>query len=194
VLGKDAEAIADYTRALGWQPPGAARADLYEARAQYYARLGQVDNAVADLRQAIVLVPEHPAACNGLAWFYATGPAGMRAPAKALPLALAAVRHFPLNAEYRNTLGVVYYRLGQYAKALEALEQSVQDRQGEATAFDWFYLAMSYHQLGRAAQAQNCYEQAREWQKHASLAPGGRAELEASRAEADAVLGRRPTP
>ena len=194
MLGKDSEAIADYTRALGWQPPGAARADLYEARALAFTRLGQVEKAVADLQQAVSLVPDHPAACNGLAWFYATGPAGMRAPAKALPLALAAVRRFPRNADYRNTLGVVYYRLGQYEQGLEALEQSVQDHQGEATAYDWYYLAMSYHQLGRAAQAQSSYEQAREWQKYASLTPGERAELEASRAEADAVLGRRPTP
>src|SRR6202030_780146 len=120
-----------------------------------------------------------------LAWFYATGPAALRDPKKALPFALRAVRSSPLDWEYRNTLGVVYYRLGQYAQAVEALERSIHDHQGEATANDWFFLAMGYHQLGRHSEAQKAYEQAREWQSHASLSPNQVEELNAFRADAE---------
>jgi eukaryotic-like serine/threonine-protein kinase len=193
-LGQSREAIADFTTALQWQPLDGARADLYELRAQNYFRLGQIEKAIADLQQAIALVGEHPAACNGLAWFYATGPAALREPKKALPFALKAVRSSPLDWEYRNTLGVVYYRLGQYARAVEALERSIHDHQGEATANDWFFLAMGYQQLGRHSQAQKAYEQAREWQSHASLPPNQVEELNAFRAEAEAVLRQERAP
>jgi Flp pilus assembly protein TadD len=107
---------------------------------------------------------------------------------------LKAVRSSPLDWEYRNTLGVVYYRLGQYRQAVEELERSIHDHQGEATANDWYFLAMGYHHLGRDSQAQKAYDQARQWQSHASLSPNQVEELNAFRAEAEAALrqGRAP--
>jgi tetratricopeptide (TPR) repeat protein len=75
-------------------------------------------------------------ACNNLAWRYVMGSEREGDLKKALPLAQMAVKLDP--KESLNTLGVVYYRLGHYGQAMEALQRSLQLTREESAAFGCF--------------------------------------------------------
>jgi tetratricopeptide (TPR) repeat protein len=109
---------------------------------------------------------------------------------RALPFAQKAIKLVPEQWTYLNTLGVVYYRLGQYPQAIEQLEHSLRVSKGEAAAFDLFFLAMCHARQGDAARAKDCYDRAVHWAQgqQGKLQPGWQEELEAFRAEADAML------
>ncbi len=165
-------------------------APLYERRGQIHSRAHEFPEAMADFQKALQQDPNRALACNALAWIYVTGPTQLRDADKALPLALKATQLAPNDSDYQNTLGVVYYRLGQYQQAIDALERNVQNSKGEAN--DFFFLAMSYQQLGDSAKAQDHYERAlRWWQGQASLPSNHIEELTAFRAEAEALLKKK---
>src|SRR5439155_18956403 len=103
-------------------------------------------------------------ACNNLAWIYVTGPVELRAPDKALPLACRAVGISPNEETYRNTLGVVQYRLGDFGGTIATLQKSMQDdRKGRENGHNLFFLAMSYQRLGESRKARDYYDQALRW-------------------------------
>jgi serine/threonine protein kinase/WD40 repeat protein/Flp pilus assembly protein TadD len=189
-LGLHPEAIADYTQALKRQPTNAR---LYEARGLNHLYARHYEEGIADLKRAVELNPERPEVLNYLARYYVTGPAHVRAPEQALPLARKALSLAPTNRAYRNTLGMVYYRLGDYPKAIAALEANVKVSKAPAAA-DLFVLAMSYHRQGDGVKARECYERAlRWWRAQTRLTPAVLANLKACRAEADEVLAK-PAP
>jgi hypothetical protein len=141
---------------------------------------------VADLRRVLATRPDDPNACNDLAWLLATGPDDLRDSAAALPLAEAAVC---LDADHAslNTLGVVYYRLDRWPEAVGMFHQAIKAKQGEATAFDTFFLAMCHHRLGEAEDARREYARAVAWTE---LTAPDDEELIRFRAEAEELLGR----
>jgi tetratricopeptide (TPR) repeat protein len=125
---------------------------------------------------------------NNLAWFYVAGPKPLRDAKKALPLAQKAVEKEPQNSYSLNTLGVVYYRLGKFDQAIKTLDRAAAGRQG-GTAFDYFFLAMSYHHLGQPQKAREYYQKADGWWKRqGSISPQWTQELTDFRMEADALL------
>ena len=93
---------------------------------------------------------------------------------------------------YRNTLGVVQYRLGNFDKALANLQQCLHDSRGQLAGFDLFFMAMCHQQLNHPVQAKECYDQAVAWaareQPRQILSPARTQELTAFRAEAEAML------
>jgi tetratricopeptide (TPR) repeat protein len=81
--------------------------------------------------------------------------AGKDAYSAALRRAEAAVRAAPGNGTILNTLGVAFYRQGDWTKALETLEQSEKrntTKDGSLPA-DLAFLAMAHQQLGHKEQA-----------------------------------------
>jgi predicted Zn-dependent protease len=86
-----------------------------------------------------------------------TGPKGRQTRPEALVLARRAMDLAPGNIIYRNTLGVVYYRVGHYREAVDTLEENL-PANADYTAFDLLFLAMSYHRLGDAARARDRYD------------------------------------
>jgi WD40 repeat protein/Tfp pilus assembly protein PilF len=190
-LGQPRQAIRDYSIALGLAPPDKRhRIDLLIRRAKAYRKLPDFLAARADLKRVLALEPDHRWACNNLARWYVTGPEKLRAPAKALPLAMKAVGLAPGYWQARNTLGVVYYRLGRYEPAVVALERSLRESKGAMAAPDLLVLALCHARLGDAAQARDCYDRALRWlQDHrAELGAQEREEVDGFQAEARAVL------
>jgi hypothetical protein len=94
-----------------------------------------------------------------------------RDPATALTLASKAVELLPQEERYRQTLGLVRYRLGQYKAAVEALERNAKNNAPRETVFDLY-----------------CLDRAVSWPKQANLRREEAAELTVLRAEAEAVL------
>jgi serine/threonine protein kinase/WD40 repeat protein/tetratricopeptide (TPR) repeat protein len=196
-LGDYHKSIDDFTAALQWQPANAMRQiHLYQVRAENYLRLKLHAKAMADLQKILELDTTNARACNTLAWFYVTGPDELRDPNKAILLAKKAVELKPAEWMYLNTLGVVYYRLGQYPQAVITLERSLRESKGQFGACDLFFLAMSHARLGDAAHAKDCYDRAVKWvqERQGKLPPQWAAELTAFRAEAEALLKKDAQP
>jgi uncharacterized protein HemY len=105
-------------------------------------------------------------------------------------LAKKAVTLKPNQWDLLNTLGVVYYRLGQYSEAVETLQSSLLHTGGRTDAFDLFFLAMCHARLDDAAKARDCYDRAVKWvqELQGGLSPEWAEELTKFRAEAEAVL------
>jgi serine/threonine protein kinase/WD40 repeat protein len=169
-------------------------------RAGAWSRLGDHARAIDDYNQALLLLPLEKwdpvsvkAAAlefNNWAWGWARYPPKSAEGPKALALASKAVSLQPGQWLYRNTLGVVYYRLGDYQNARTNLERSLDDSAGETAAFDLFFLAMCHLRLGNAAKARDCYDRAVRWiaEHKTTLAPAWADELKEIRHEAAAVL------
>jgi tetratricopeptide (TPR) repeat protein len=125
-------------------------------------------------------------ALNNTAWLLATCPdPELRDHADAVKHARRSIELEPNNGNYWNTLGVAYFRLGDWEEARNALYRSMELR-NEGDGFDWFFLSMIHAHLGRK-------ERAREWYNKASQAMRpdrtDYAELYRFEAEAAAALG-----
>jgi hypothetical protein len=144
-------------------------------------------------RRALEANPDDATACNEMAWIFVAGPADLRNPKEALPLAQKAVRLTPNTHDYLHTLGVAYYRLGRWNEALATLQDAIQANAGQTTAYDLFFLAMCYQHLGHPQKARDCYDRANKWcQAHANLAnvaPQSADELQSFLNEAATLLG-----
>jgi WD40 repeat protein/serine/threonine protein kinase/tetratricopeptide (TPR) repeat protein len=139
--------------------------------------------------------PDQPEVCLQTAWVYVTGPKHLRDPLKALPLARRALELAPDEPLCLNTLGVVYYRLGWWQKAVETLQASARANRDGPTAYELFFLAMIYRQTGEPEKAKECYDRAVRWcRARSQLPPYQVAELRAIRAEADEVAAMLDTP
>jgi WD40 repeat protein len=180
---------------LGWDalpgepagpPPAPPPAPVTRTRAFDQA---STESLLWFLQRVQETAPDQPDMLTELAWVLVAGEERFRDPARALPLARRAVELAPDEPVCRNTLGVVYYRLGQWGEAVEALQAAARANRDGPTAFDLFLLAMTYRQTGRQDKARECYDQAVRWlHAHTKLPPHEAAELRDIRGEADAVL------
>jgi len=123
---------------------------------------------------------------NNVAWLLATCPdTGFRDAGQSVEHARAAVALDPTAGTYWNTLGVAFYRIGNWDQAKDALSRSLQMRDG-GDSFDWFFLAMIDQKQGRRDQALDLYEKAVQWYQNS--APNDD-ELYRFQVEAALVLG-----
>jgi tetratricopeptide (TPR) repeat protein len=169
------------------QQAGAAAArDRFEEAVQLYRKGARIclevfeeDPRTPNVRRQLSL------ARNNLAWLFATCPdAAFRDPKRAVALARGAVELLNKDGNSWNTLGVSHYRAGNILEADQALERSMELREG-GDSFDWFFVAMIRHAQGREQDAFSLYEKAVEWSDANSP---GNLELDRFRREAAAML------
>jgi len=99
---------------------------------------------------------------NDLAWFLINEPdPTVGDPQLAVRLAIQTTLADPEAAAYWNTLGAAYYRAGDDANAITALERSV-TLTGGGTGFDFVFLTLAHSRLGQ-------YEQANHWKAQTDL-------------------------
>jgi serine/threonine protein kinase/WD40 repeat protein len=138
---------------------------------------------------ALASAPRDPTSLNAWAWELVTGPEAERDPARALQLIQDALKQQPKNVHFLNTLGVVQYRNGQYAAAVDTLEKNLRASKGELAGFDLFFLAMCHARLGAPDKAKDCFDRAvKWWEGKQGLSAEHVQDLTAFRAEAEAVL------
>jgi tetratricopeptide (TPR) repeat protein len=104
-----------------------AKPDFPEARytlAQAFASLNRPAQSIAELRRALGLKGDWPAALGQLAWLLATEPdASLRNPTEAVRLAeRAAALTARTDAEILDTLAAAYASMGRFADAVAAAE------------------------------------------------------------------------
>src|SRR5262249_13046799 len=133
------------------------------------------------------LAPTNDGVHNHLAWLLTTCPdAKLRDPRRALQLAKKCVKLVPNVATYWTTLGIAYYRAGDWNAAVAALGMS-NDLSGEKElGFNALFLAMTHWQLGNKEEACKWYDRAVQWTE--KYKPGDE-ELRRFRAEAAELLG-----
>jgi tetratricopeptide (TPR) repeat protein len=151
--------IAD-AKAPDWQ--------LYYARGQAYERSGQWPKAEADLQQALKLKPEEAELLNylGYAWI----DRGQHL-TEALDMVKRAVAAEPRSGAITDSLGWAYYRLGDYKKATETLEQAVELEAGDPEINN--HLGDAYWMVGRKDEA------AFQWRRVLTLKPDDRVKADA---------------
>ncbi len=135
------------------------------------SRVGRYAEAITGLKDALTrqeakLSLQHRdtvKSMNALAWLLANCPDNtLRDPAQALQLARQAVKQAPKIGDYRNTLGAAYYRMGEWQKAIEALNESMRLRKG-GDPTDWFFLAMAHWRMGNKDEGRTWHRKAVEW-------------------------------
>jgi tetratricopeptide (TPR) repeat protein len=98
-----------------------ASADVHFSLGVAEHRLGRVDECLKAMKKAVELDPEFSEAINYLAYTYAEENLNLK---EALTLALKANALKPDNGYYLDTLGWVYFKLGDTAKAYPLLERA----------------------------------------------------------------------
>lgn len=121
---------------------------LYFARAQANDRLGHWPAAEADLTKALELRPDEAELLNYLG--YAWVDRGVRLK-EALGMIEKAVAANPRSGAIVDSLGWAHYRLGDYPKAVEFLEQAVELEAGDPEINN--HLGDAYWMVGRKDEA-----------------------------------------
>jgi serine/threonine protein kinase len=155
--------------------------DARQGLAKAYA-----DQTRSWLGEAARRTANDPKGLNDLAWLLASDTDPMvRDARRAVELAGQAVKQRPEVGAFRCTLGVAYYRAGEWRAAAEALEKAQAMLTGEHRCVSRFALAMACWQAGERERARGCYDQAVRDAK--ALSPPSRM-AEGFRAEAAALL------
>ena len=127
----------------------------------------EFSQAIESLRQGVQIQAD-PELLNNLAWMQVTCPMPeFRNAKEAVALAKQAVAATPnicpitgyCRGMFCNTLGVAEYRAGNMKAAVEALNQSMQLRNG-GDGWDWWFLAMAYCKMDNQKLMQLYYNKA----------------------------------
>ena len=103
--------------------------------------------------------PDDTSEINGVAWWLATWPVpAMRDGGRAVELARRAVEKDPKNDEFRGTLGVAYYRAGDWDRAAEALARTRSLPPEKEVRFG-FFRAMTHWKRDERDDAREVYAQ-----------------------------------
>lgn len=121
---------------------------LYFARAAAYQELNRWPEAEADLQAALKIAPNEPNLLNFLGYSWIDR--GVRLP-EAMAMVEKAVAADPRNGAMVDSLGWAYYREGDYAKAVEKLEQAVELEAGDPEINN--HLGDAYWKVGRKDEA-----------------------------------------
>jgi WD40 repeat protein/tetratricopeptide (TPR) repeat protein len=161
-LGQWERVVEDCSRFLELVQ-GPRQVEAYYRRAGAYTQLARYREGAGDYQKLLELAPNSSLVHNDLAWLLANCPdAKLRDPVRATQLAQQAIDLAEQVGNVWNTLGVAHYRAGDHKAAVKALTKSMELRK-DGDAFDFFFLAMAYWQLGQKDEAQKWHEKAVQW-------------------------------
>jgi tetratricopeptide (TPR) repeat protein len=161
--GQYEKAIADLSRFLELAPVHPKRAEAYLRRALCNEDTGHYEDALKDYREFEKAVPLKAVLQNRIARLLANCPeVKLRDPKLAVERARKAVEMAPKDGRYWTTLGMAYYRAGDWNSAVAALDKAVELRLG-GDAADWLFLAMAHQKLGKGDEARQAYHRAMRW-------------------------------
>jgi len=123
----------------------------YEKAFRYFSSSTQLDPETAwlhsDRAWALVVCPDPK----------------LRNPQQAVRSAMKALELEPDHAGIWNTLGVAQYLAGQWEAAIESLHKSDSLEEYKGSAFNGFFLAMAYWQIGNRDEARTWYDKSVTW-------------------------------
>jgi len=149
---RHSEVAADARVALERFPDNEA---LRFALAASLERSGKFDEAVAEFRKVIAAEPENASALNYLGYMFADRGVNLE---EAQQLVEKAVKLEPTSGAYQDSLGWVYFRLGQLGLAEKHLTMASRLEPNDATVAE--HLGDVYRALGQLEQAVGAYRRA----------------------------------
>lgn len=164
-LNRHADAEPLYTTLIAEQPNDWR---LYFSRGVSRERLGRWPEAEADFQQALRLSPDQPDVLNYLGYTWVDRGERLE---EGLAMIQRAVELRPASGAIIDSLGWAYYKLGDYAQAVEYLERAVELEPADATLND--HLGDVYWRLGRRIEARF------QWQRALSFTPDDAAAIQA---------------
>lgn len=174
-----AEAEPPYSEAIGKVPELENRHwRLLYFRGITYERTERWPEAEADFLKALELEPDQPFVLNYLGYSWVDQGLNLE---RALDMLTLAVDLRPEDGFIVDSLGWVYYRLGEFDKAVSYLERAVELQPGDPVIND--HLGDAYWQVGRTREARF------QWERALSLEP---AEKEVPLIEAKLADGLSP--
>ncbi len=155
--GRFAESEPLYSELIAAQP-GEWRS--YFSRGAARERLGRWPEAEADFRRALELSPDQPDVLNYLGYAWVDRGENLQ---QGLAMIRRAAEIRPMSGAIIDSLGWAYYRLGDYAQALDWLEAAVRLEPADPTLND--HLGDVYWRLNRRIEARF------QWQRAMTLSP-----------------------
>jgi tetratricopeptide (TPR) repeat protein len=162
-LGVEYRIVKDYKNAV---KAFKKAIELNDTQADYffnlgvsYERMGIIPEAITQLERSIKLDDTNPVALNYLGYLLAD--AGIRLD-EAKDLIHRALDADPTNGAYLDSMGWVYYRLSDYGKAREYLEEAVQylDANIEENYLIYDHLGDVYYVMGLLPEANQTWKKA----------------------------------
>lgn len=149
---------------------------VYFARGRAYEQTGRWKEAEADLSRALALRPDEAELLNylGYAWI----DRGERLP-EAMAMVEKAVAANPRSGAVVDSLGWAHYRLGDFKKAVEILEQAVELEAGDPEINN--HLGDAYWMVGRKDEA------VFQWKRVLTLKPDDKIKADAEKKLASGV-------
>jgi tetratricopeptide (TPR) repeat protein len=135
------------------------QADYFFNLGVSYERMGVIPEAITQLERSIKLDDTNPVALNYLGYLLAD--AGIRLD-EAKDLIHRALDADPTNGAYLDSMGWVYYRLSDYGKAREYLEEAVKylDANIEENYLIYDHLGDVYYVMGLLSEASQTWKKA----------------------------------
>jgi tetratricopeptide (TPR) repeat protein len=156
-----AEAVTAYDRAFErLAAPNSPHWTMHYYRGIALERSGQWARAEKDLKTALELEPEQPYVMNYLAYSWVENQTHL---AEAEKLLVRAVELQPKDGYIADSLGWVYFRLGNHEQAVTYLERAVELRPQDPVIND--HLGDAYWKVGRHQEARF------QWRRALSLEP-----------------------
>ena len=133
----------------------------YVGLGDLFRNQGKWEQAIAAYEDAIRAEPNYAYPCSELVKILTNCPeVGLRDYRRGLDVSMNAAKLAPNSTWELQNLGWAEYRMGHWQAAIDALEKScqLQNNGGLGDAFQWFFLAMANHQLGRTEEARRWYD------------------------------------
>jgi tetratricopeptide (TPR) repeat protein len=150
--GRLNEALGELDKLIKRDPTNAS---AYATKALVYQSQGKLAEAKDNYNEALKADPEHDAAANNLAYILAEEGADLN---NALGLAQVARRKQPENPNAADTLGWVYYKLGNQVLARAQLQFAVSKQPDNAVYY--YHLGMIYKANNQFGEAQTAFKKA----------------------------------
>jgi tetratricopeptide (TPR) repeat protein len=125
----------------------------YFLRGSLFERQNRLDAAEAEARKVLALEPDNPVALNYLGYLLANHDKNL---AQALAMIQRAVKLDPMNYAYLDSLGWVYFKMGNYTEAEKNLRQACDRDSTDPTVHD--HLGQLYAKTGRLKLAAEQWE------------------------------------
>jgi serine/threonine protein kinase/tetratricopeptide (TPR) repeat protein len=190
-LGRWQQAHDDLKRATTLQPD---RFDIWPQRCRAAYEAGRVDEAQADAARLVELAGDNVQQAETMIWGLLVDRQVPRFPDASLAVA-ETCDELATQGTHRRPLGGVLFQLGRYQEAVDALLVDETGGPGETASFAAFWLAMSYHHLGKPELARQMFQTGvRSWRGAQTLTPSRGEYLRATWQEARTLLFGSETP
>jgi tetratricopeptide (TPR) repeat protein len=147
LMGETDNAIGEYKKLAGLNPKNAS---IHLSIGHIYSQQGKLDEALIEYKHVVTLEPDSPVGYNELAYHYAENETNLD---EGLKFALKAAKLAPKDAAILDTLGWVYFKKGNFNKAVESLETAIASRKNSPTIR--FHLGMAHYKNRNTNSALN---------------------------------------